>query len=203
MEPIVIDPATYDVKSAFLDSRRLVFEFCSANSIAMPDVIGDGKKRKKRSPSSSGYCTNRTIFHTSGVKPALNPGYSWSFTGYKSDMTAYGIMAHELGHWFHFRLSDGSPRTFGDIGRSAAAVAAAEPAVTSYEPNGCEVLAEAARLYILNPDLLRAGRPRRFEFLEKLGMKTIIDATWETVLANAGERRLRVLEKWIAAGKRI
>lgn len=84
---------------------------------------------------------------------------SWSFPGWKSDVTVGGVLSHEFGHWVDRQLRTVS----GSAGWRE--VLSREGPLTSYEPNPAEAWAEAFRLSAPNPNLLAAGRPRRYEFL--------------------------------------
>lgn len=187
MIPVVVDPATYDREEAWKDAQRLL-EFCDQWPFPRPWVRKcDGRKLKGwYSPSTN------TVSYSFGRTPVRTPGYSWSFTGYKADLTSYGILAHELGHWWHFQ----EPRR-DDITLAARLLAMDERAVSGYEPNAHETIAEAVRLFILNPDLLRCGRPKRYAYLESMGMRPLHDLSWREVLANAHPKLVRAAERWI------
>lgn len=190
MKPIVIDPDTYDSDIAKRHAwDTIVAEFCDANGIKKPLHVLDDKMAKGM--RAKGWCDRTSIYASKGKKPAKVPGWSWSFTGYKADMTAYGIVAHELGHWFHFTAGPTKEIIADFVANSG------KKPVSSYEPNAHESFAESTRLYILNPDLLSQACPERFSALEKLGMKTLVNAGWKEILANAGAARISAAEKWI------
>lgn len=126
--------------------------------------------------------------------PVVVPGYAWSFPGNKSDITPIGVLAHEMGHHCHYSLT----RTDWKILMlKAREVREVESPVTSYEPNAGEVIAEAFRLFILNPHLLLVGRPYRYSMISKLGFKPIEKKSWKQILKDAHPRIIQANEKWI------
>lgn len=123
----------------------------------------------------------------------VTPGYSWSFPGYKADLTPVGVVSHETGH--HVDALFGRPSLVGW---------AAEVSVTSYEPNRDERFAEALKIFITNPDMLRAGRPVRWKFItEQLGLDPGDLVPWEEVLRARGahEKFLAAAKNWITRGQ--
>jgi hypothetical protein len=128
--------------------------------------------------------------------PVKTPGFSWSFTGYKSDLTAPGILAHEMGHHIHCLLDEVIPHN--ELKSMIRNTFKIESCVSGYEPNFYESFAEAMRLFILNPDLLSDGRPARFRFFtEVLELKTLHSVPWKTVLQNAHPKMITATESWI------
>ena len=125
--------------------------------------------------------------------PIKVPGFSWSYTGYKADLTTAGIAAHEFGHYLDYCL--GYPSS------SIKRMVKEEKNVSSYEPNASETFAEMMKLFILNPDLLRVGRPTRYRALtETLGFRPYITASWEEVLGNAHPKLIAAAKTWISQG---
>lgn len=128
-------------------------------------------------------------------------GRAWSYPGYTVDRTPYGVLCHEMGH--HVDHAHG--RLPGVLSPAAFAHAD-EPAVSSYpdEYTGTmrvsEWYAEAFRLFLTNPDLLRLVRPRTFEALRD----TFVPAetrTWDQVL-DADRQRDVARKKIQEAAKR-
>lgn len=123
------------------------------------------------------------------------PGWSWSYPGYKADLTPYGVICHEFGHHVDHVL--GGVR--GMSKRKAwKEVIEHEDSVSSYEPNHCEAFAEAFRLFLTNPGMLKAARPERWEyFTETLGFSPPHASSWKTVLKHAHPRIISAAERWI------
>lgn len=121
--------------------------------------------------------------------PVSNPGYSWSFPGYKADNTPIGVVAHETGHHVHHLLGwHGVPAHWY------------RKPVSGYEPNWAESVAETIRLLITNPNLVRESVPDRFEVVtEKWGLEPVHDLPWRDVLEARGAHPRIVLaaDRWV------
>lgn len=101
--------------------------------------------------------------------PVQNPAYrSWSWPGWKTDRTAIGVVAHEVGHYVEHKLQ---LEAHGPAW--CAIIAKYKKQVSGYEPVPSEAWAESMRLFILNPDLLRKALPQRYEFICSIGLKAL------------------------------
>lgn len=128
--------------------------------------------------------------------PTTNPGWSWTYPGYKADLTAYGVLAHENGHHIYFSIYHRIDK------RKWREVLSSEAKVTSYEPNMSEAFAESLKLFSTNPDLLAQGRPLRYLFLTgELGLEPVIKEGWREVLSEAHPKFLVAAESWIKRGQ--
>jgi hypothetical protein len=136
------------------------------------------------------YTLNRVYVNVKKSRPAtITPGYSWTYPGYKADLTASGVAAHEVGHHVVHHLKVNTPYFH-------------EAQVSSYEPSREECFSEMMKLFITNPDLLRTGRPQRWAFLTKeLGLKASSSDAWITVLKDAHPKIIHAAERWIALGQ--
>lgn len=116
------------------------------------------------------------VVHTPLVAHVIKApaGMRWSYPGYRIDRTGIGVVCHETGHHVDNALHNPSRRM--PIDRAER--------ITNYEPNHWEVFAESIRLFILNPDLLKVVAPKRYKYLMSLGLKPIVKATWNEVLAH-------------------
>ena len=124
--------------------------------------------------------------------PVKVPGHSWSFPCNKADLTVIGITAHETGH--HIAYEFGSTK----ISNNFKKITTIEPKVSSYEPSVHEAFAEAMKLFINNPELLREGRPGRWAFITQyVGLKPMHSIPWKKVLKEAHPRLIDVAERWI------
>ena len=125
--------------------------------------------------------------------PVKVPGYDWTFPGYIQDLTPYGILAHEFGHYISDMLGKKFRKNFVNIRKI-------EENVTSTDDRGLdEKMAEAARLFITNPDLLRIGRPYRYEIFSS-HYTPVVKHRWKTVLKNAHPKIISAAERWIERG---
>src|SRR5690606_20140853 len=80
--------------------------FLTHNEIAPPKEIITAQDDTKKPPGKNpwhdkGWCWNGVIFVNlkKSRVPTKAPGFQWSYTGYKADVTAPGVLAHELGHY--------------------------------------------------------------------------------------------------------
>lgn len=114
----------------------------------------------------------------------------WTFPGHKTDRSAAGVPCHENGHhvWFNGRWRI---KGWRELIRE-------DKPITSYEPNPGEAYAETLRLFQLNPDLLRCGRPERYEFLVGTGLRPVVEADWRTILHYAPEHIIRAAENFLS-----
>lgn len=173
---------------------RRVREFCDLNFIDYPVFIPGEVPHAQNEYQAIGLCVRNRIYcdvsRTS--RPAYVKGRAWSWPGYKTDRTAYGVLAHETGHYIDWliltrQLKDGRgqeiTRRFMQE-RWIIAVNQEKP-VSGYEPNYSEAFAEAMRLYITNPDLLAAARPQRYYLIRhELGLFHV-EEPWRDVLQDA------------------
>jgi hypothetical protein len=137
---------------------------------------------------------NEIHINMTACRPAVKtPGYDWTFPGYIQDLTPYGILAHEFGHYISDVLGKKFRKNFFNMKRI-------EPDVTSSDSRGLdERMAEAARLFITNPDLLKKGRPVRYNLLRE-HYEPIVKNKWTTVLVNAHPKIITAAERWIKKG---
>lgn len=120
-------------------------------------------------------------------------GNFWQAPGFAEDFTPYGTFCHEVGHHADYTLH---PKAYS-AQNGFEDVVLHEEDVSRIEHSVTEAFAEAIRLFITNPNLLREGRPERFEYLTKMGLKPLHDAPWRTVLSKAGKRVNSAAEAWI------
>lgn len=106
--------------------------------------------------------------------PVQNPSMrSWSWPGWKTDRTAIGVVAHEVGHHIAEAISPRFTVEERVTQRAAWLVAIRGKKVSGYEPVPGEAAAESMRLFILNPDLLRKAIPARYNFICGLGLRAL------------------------------
>ncbi len=112
------------------------------------------------------------------------------------DHSALGVLCHEVGHHVDYLLN---PRAYSRSKASGfTAVTDDEEEVSRGEFNVHESFAEAIRLFITNPDLLRQGRPERWEHLTaKLRLKPLHSEHWGVVLQKAPQYVQRAVRAWL------
>ena len=121
----------------------------------------------------------------------------WSWPGWKTDRTAIGVVAHEVGHYVEHRMQLDGKLTRENHREEWFALCKHER-VSGYEPVPAEAWAETLRLFILNPALLRAACPRRYTFVDGCGLKAtprLLRKGWRKVLGNSAYDA--AAERWI------
>jgi hypothetical protein len=170
---------------------ELIERFSEENGIKVPEVFIDSSKKQVY-----GLFYPNNVIHVNMKlcrPPVKVPGYDWTFPGYIQDLTPYGILAHEFGHYISDILGKEFRKNFVNIRKI-------EENVTATDERGLdEKMAEAARLFITNPDLLKKGRPYRYEIFSRHYTPTVRNR-WKTVLKNAHPKIISAAERWIERG---
>lgn len=199
MLPYLPDPSTYRKAIAFHEAVDLCRAFLTLNALSHPEYLGlpppvrgRWKDRGLYVPAHGDEPARVYVDVVKSVVPVRNPGHSWSFPGNKADLTAVGVVAHETGHHVHQLLG------YRQAWRAAAAMFPREPPVSGYEPHLGEAIAEALRLFVLNPELLHEGRPFRWAFVtDVLGLRPLHSLPWQQVLVHAHPRLIAACAGWI------
>jgi len=178
-------PIVYPTDRAALAElgRRRVERFCRLNGLPVPEVL-----IVPRDEWVVGVCA----YYRSGVirvclelcqvpAPVAN-GRNWSWPGSTVDREPYGVICHELGHHADYERGE-RKGTYGSEYSGMVRTFANEPGLTSYaEGDDWEWFAEAFRLFVTNPDLLRRVRPRTYGILIEDSWKPATDMDWLTAL---------------------
>lgn len=164
-------------------------EFCQVNDLVEPTlhIIKDKEDAvcvRIARVGTCGYYRTNHIYVGVPLCAHQNPNYSWA--GYISDRTPFGVIQHELGHYVdELRSGKANIYTYGvrngnfsDLIRSESK----EPAITSYCTDTMEWFAEIFRLFVTNPDLLRLIRPKAYHALVGKGFKPSTDQSYTEVL---------------------
>lgn len=211
--PLIVDPEFYDQDAAAYAAEQLVEKFAERNKFDLPIITardcgrhyGFYRAHDERAP----HLDLRVWYGAINwdprkcASPVKRPGYRWSFTGYKADLTAPGVIAHEMGHhvWECVIRDDAGKRHARwqrNLIRNWRAFVSDEPAPSGYGATSThEDFAESFKLFLLNPDLLYIGRPRRHAFfVTQLYIYPIVEATWHEVLQNAHEKIIDAVQRW-------
>ncbi len=187
--------------SLFTLGCSLVQEFLTLNNIKIPEI--SLKPLYYSDMRNTGiYRPNKELQHIFvnldvTAWPVSKPGQMrWSHPGWKTDRTAYGVVAHETGHHVEYMLA--RAKTF-KLKQWKEAAYLDKKKVTSYEPNYAEAFAESMRVFICNSELLRYGIPARYKYItEVLGLKPIIADDYKDVISN--ENYFKAADKWCGVG---
>lgn len=179
----------------------LLTQFCTVNSISQPTIRSQSKSEFLFSDRTCAYYrpSRISICPTMCAAPG-STGASWSWPGYVIDRTPYGVLQHELGHHVDY-WSKSTPRGayWSNYSRDLRA-SSKEDKLTNYCPNDAEWFAEMFRLFVTNPDLLSAIRPRTHELISKR-YRPAHSLQWDTVLLDAPQRTIDQCEKRIRAAR--
>lgn len=213
---IIIDPhAPFDKQKMFERTTKHCREFLKHNRIRAPKIISPPLELKRKLIKED--CQDESVpasiyglyypddevvyaFTSTTKVPVKTPGWSWSFPCSKSDLTVIGIVAHEVGHHIeNVRIT--KPK---DIWRMKS-VMENSTGISGYDCSGkdpYEAIAESLRLFILNPHLLRVGRPKRWDYITReLKLKHTVNAPWRVILKHAHPRIISSIESWIHVGE--
>jgi hypothetical protein len=182
-------------KRALLDlGIALAEKFCTLNGLEVPATI-----ITPREEWHFGVCAYYRP--TKGIKICLEKCQSpctiaesrnWTWPASTTDREPYGVVGHEIGHHIDWTASDVKGSYYGDYSIKLRASSAEKP-LTSYCPNDAEWFAEMARLFITNPCLLQALRPKTYELLLQRWIP-LDHGDWLTALGtNVPPRVIRVL----------
>lgn len=185
--------ALRDKRIQLLQAVALCSEFCERNGIYLP-TIGESDRTRHL-----GYYTargERIVINPTRCSVASSSPYAWTWPGYKADLTVIGVVAHELGHHWHWVFTRGKWRALTDIYRRE--VSRHEEPTTSYgRRNAGEAIAEAFKLFVTNPNLLLVYGPLAYGFFRQCGLVPVVTSTWREILERsprhvaAVERRAR------------
>lgn len=186
----LVEPPSYPAsRPRFPELREALLR---TNPWVGPWVESFVERTRFAGPGACGYAREGRLVVAPSACTAPGRGHSWP--GSVSDRTLRGVYLHECGHVFHYALG----HRMDEVLRGLRAIK--EPKVTSYEPNPYETFAETFRLFAGNPGLLFAGRPKRFEYLIRVGVAPALPVrAWEDgLLPGAPQRFFDQCERWIA-----
>jgi len=187
LSDLSINPNTITKEKLKETSFELLTEFIlNNNDIETPKIC------IKKINAAGYYIIKSKIIEINNIttSPVKTPGYKWSFPGYKADMTFMGILCHEFGHHIYYTKKIKSKEYKLYLEK--------EINVSSYEPNIDEKFAEAFKLFLTNPDLLKKGRPKRYNFITKeLGINHFHNISWNNILHFAHPKIHVAAKNWI------
>lgn len=190
LAPIILEDGSKVSQRELWDLTVEYVEFWldEMNDIKIPrfELRNRGTRSGRWIPGLTGYYQNGMVFVNLDACQVPGRGYSWPCG--KSDRTPVGVVAHEVGHHVSkdLLISHDEYKNF----------VRGERPVSSYRPNVEEDIAEAMRLFILNPDLLKKGWPKRYKYLrDVLRLKPPHKEKWNIVLRGAPTRMYQMAER--------
>lgn len=183
----------YNKRQAIDDGIALCKAFCKANglppiSVNVIDQPWAALKAKRFYGEYDPNVGSVRIFLKTCAVPSSS-GYAWSWPGYKADLTPIGVIAHEVGHHWHYTRKEGVRDVMRDFRR-----AVGDSALTSYGATSIgESIAESFKVLITNPTLLKLMRPSHYAwFTIARSLKPVVTVDWSTILAGS-ERHISVV----------
>lgn len=180
---------TYDKPRAIAHAARLVTDFVAANKLPRLEIEfavtpGFAMARPGRNLGYYVSATKRAHVFVDKCRPPSTTAYSWTWPGYKADLTVLGVTAHEAGHHvsaFHPKVKQ------RDLRRLYKELVVGEKPLTSYAATCTEEdIAESVKLFITNPTLLWELRPLRYGVLAlNLELRPVVTQHWREVLADS------------------
>lgn len=116
-------------------------------------------------------------------------GRLWSYPGYIIDRTPYGVLQHELGHYFDDLVG---------ASKSVTIRSNEEKPLTGYCPQDTywsEWWAEMFRLFVTNPELLKLFRPKAYQYICDMGITPCETRGPFTVIKDAPLRTIAMAYK--------
>jgi hypothetical protein len=176
-----------DVRRTLLErGRHRIAEFCAANVITAPAVLVEAAANW-RFPVCAYYRPRYIAVCLERCALPGTAGRAWSWPGYSTDRTLYGVLAHELGHHVDYHRGERRGAYWSEFGAGIRA-ASGEALLTSYCPNDAEWFAEMFRLFVTNAALLAVLRPRTWQALLDAGFLPVSGGDWWIELGDAPER---------------
>lgn len=174
----------------------LAERFCARNDVTMPTVERLNPTQRNYHIGTCAYYRPTTI-HVM-VEKCANRGFggrAWSWPGYTVDRTPYGVVQHELGHHVDTVKTGEVTREnlLEKLFSKQIYEQSKELPLTGYLGTDkqtatffMEWFAENFRLFVTNPDLSSALRPRFYAAVITSGIQPLGHDDWETVLLSNG-----------------
>ena len=197
-------------------TKRLLFErgkahvasWCALNGVEPPAIVESDDP--KTFDTCAYYRDGVVTICVDACAHVGTVGRAWSYPGYVVDRTPYGVLCHELGH----HVDEAHGREGGVVSKPSFLALCAgrveavpgfyykaidrlkdlEP-ITGYHDNVLEWFAEAFRLFVTNPHLLKNLRPALYDAMKDRWTRPAEERTWPEVLANAPRQTQAALNK--------
>lgn len=140
-------------ESELRNAKAIIKNFCSVNKIKTPKTYVKNELNHYGEYLVDG--SNRLFLNVKMCKKSNKINRNdWIV-----DKTVKGVLIHEFGHYIHLKYKKRE--------LSSSFKRLKEPTVHFYETDIDEDIAESIRLFILNPTLLKLGRPKRYSILKR------------------------------------
>jgi hypothetical protein len=172
--------------------HSLVTRFCALNGLRCPNMVVS--LQEDWHVGACAYYRPQTIHicpEECGWPCGAERSRNWSWPGSTVDREPYGVVCHELGHHCDWHRSPKKGSYGGDYSERVMKECG-EPGLTSYaDANPWEWFAEAFRLFVTNPELLKLVRPLTYKLIAK-DFRPAVELPWD--LAMGADVPQRVLQ---------
>lgn len=194
MSTIVVDPNS----ATYFRAKDVAAEWCTTNNLPVP-AISTTPHRDWGFPDPGYYRNGKIVMCLAKCANAANRRSKYAWPGAIVDGSPLGVIAHELGHHVdHVRSAGYTGARFSEILRHSVGEAPLRAWAQTYD----NWFAEATRLFITNPALLRLVRPRTFAELSRRFKPTEV-RPWDVVLERAPDAVLKATIRAIAQGQNL
>lgn len=203
---ITLDPRWSPRRSAQV-GKGLTYTWLTLNRLPLPDVLHLDRESAGRMLERAWLGSHHHKKGVSTISIAVEDidlsgrfdtpqGVLIQAPGSFEDYSVIGVLCHEVGHHVDYTLN---PKPYSRTKASGfSSLLDDEEEVSRNEFNVHESFAEAIRLFITNPDLLKRGRPERWEHLTvKLKLKPLHLEHWSVVLQKAPQYVHRAVRAWL------
>lgn len=157
--------------------KQHIASWCALNGVEMPRIVTH--VGRPTFGTCAYYRDNQIDIWVDSCAAIGLVGRQWSYPGYVVDRTPYGVLAHELGHH-----SDKQSGARGGYRSHVWRPLDAKP-LTGYCPDNDdnEWYAELFRLFVTNPDLFQAIRPKIEDLFFKEWPQRAESRPWGDILS--------------------
>lgn len=161
----------------------VINRFCETNVVPLPRFVASADGRLRASRVYATYRRETRLITVYLDKTTRHESIRDSFPRSRLDFSTLGCACHELGHHVN------EVRGWSAVARDFYDTHVKERMLSPYaHMSRHEDFAETFRLFVTNPDLLEAYRPRRFEFMKSvMRLSPIEDRKWRDVIGDSHE----------------
>lgn len=189
--PIIEDIFNWDRILSYKEGTNLARDFLVENSLSVPEYFDHVPHDKKEKFGYYDRYRQRIFVNLLKCKePELDFSKNYNYTCWKFDITPVGVICKQTG--YHIDQIHDFPS------KKKEWTSIKESPVFIKENDPSEDFSDCVRLFICNPDLLKNGRPKRYEyFRDVLNLRKVVDLPWKIILKNCPDDAIQATIKWI------
>ncbi len=187
---VIYNHENYTKEKLYKDSLYLCREFFIQNNLSVPEITQNINLYK---PNSTAYYDKyKETIHINlekCKKPELNFSQNYNFPGWRFDSTILGVLGKQCGYHLDNILNEPS------VGKTWCSII--ESSIFKKEESYLNDFSECVRLLITNPELLKRGRPQKWNYFVKyLNIRPVFELSWEYVLQNSANESKDSIKRW-------